>query len=70
MEINIRQVYVGHRENIVWNDSRIKPHQTKKEFIIYVKEFDVCVVEAIGKFPAGEIYNLIHYLKRKLKLWR
>lgn len=57
METNLGWIHVGYKEDIIENDSRIKPGQTGKEFIINFKEFDVCAVEASGESQAREIYN-------------
>lgn len=53
-------MYARNKENIVWNYLSINADQTRKDFIINFKKFNVCVVEAIGESQAGEIYNLTH----------
>lgn len=61
-------MYARYKENIVWNYLSVKAGQTRKDFTINFKTFNVCVVEAIGESQAGEIYNLTHYLKKKVTL--
>lgn len=53
-------MYVRFKENIVWNHLRVKPGQTRKNFIINFKKSNVGAVAAIGGSQVGEIYNLIH----------